>query len=249
MFEMDDDRFTHMPFVGADGEFKPHEFCCIPVDGKWKIHHRADGEWERVPTGLPDDATECGPVAEFDEGMWKLSFIAGGYESDRRFKLYRMYGLDSAPGMIGFADVGFAWKNRIVSAGRRTAITIQDGEKTTTLSLEGVEYLYRISCDPQRPNRLLISGQYPGGEIFSWAYHPGLRNLYALLADEKPAYKCALWGNDCFYAKRLGGFEERRIVQASHWELRKIPADGYITETVTTAIAVDRLVELQMELN
>jgi hypothetical protein len=87
MFEIDDDRLTHMPFVGADGKFKPHEFCCIPVDGKWKIHHWVDGEWERVPTGLPDDATECGPVAEFDEGMWKLSFIAGGCESDRRFKL------------------------------------------------------------------------------------------------------------------------------------------------------------------
>jgi hypothetical protein len=63
-------------------------------------------------------------------------------------------------------------------------------------------------------------------------FFPGLTILYALLADGKPAYKCALWGNDCFYGKRLGGFEERRIVQASHWELRKIPADGYITETV-----------------
>ena len=39
--------------------------------------------------------------------------------------------------------------------------------RIVTLEIPEAEYLYRLSFNPQRPNRLLISGQAKGGEIFS----------------------------------------------------------------------------------
>lgn len=75
-----------MPFVahGAPPDYMPKAFCCLKVGGKWKLHHYENGEWKRVYTGLPEDATECSPTAELVGGRWRISFIAGGHESDRR---------------------------------------------------------------------------------------------------------------------------------------------------------------------
>jgi hypothetical protein len=167
----------------------------------------------------PNDAFECGPCAEIEDGMWKVSFIAGGAKSDRQFKLYRMPGFDAEPMVQVAADVGFVWKDRVVHAGRRGPITIIEPGRMVTLALPGVEYLYRVSYDPFQPNRLLISGQFPGGEIFSWAYQPGMKKLYEVITDGVPAYKCAFYEGGCYYAKREAGFEERHIVKAESLEL------------------------------
>ena len=91
-FNSADRRYTHMPFAAFGGEGRPQEFCCINIGGLWKLHRRQDRKWRRIQTGLPDDATECGPTAEWEDGMWKVSYIAGGWKGDRRFRLYRMYG-------------------------------------------------------------------------------------------------------------------------------------------------------------
>ena len=90
-----------MPFVahGAPPDYAPKAFCCLKVGGKWKLHHNENGEWKRVYTGLPEDATECSPTAELVGGRWRISFIAGGHESDRRFYLYKIDGILRAHGM------------------------------------------------------------------------------------------------------------------------------------------------------
>ena len=69
MFEFNDTRFTHMPFAapGMDGE--PEQFCCIQNEGLWKLYHFTGKKWKRVKTGLPADATECGPCAEFADAL------------------------------------------------------------------------------------------------------------------------------------------------------------------------------------
>ena len=103
--------------------------------------------------------------------------------------------------------------------------------RTVTLALSGVEFLYRVSYDPFQPNRLLISGQFPGGEIFSWAYQPGMKKLYEVVADGVPAYKCAFYEGDCYYAKREAVFEERHIVKAESLELNVLPSEEHIAET------------------
>ncbi len=231
MFTFNDNRYTHMPFACPDGNGNPEEFCCIPVSGVWKLYHFTSKRWKRIKTGLPDDAFECSPSAEFEDGMWKISFIAGGAKSAREFKLYRMLGLDAEPMVQVSADVGFVWKDRVVHAGRRGPITVMELGRTVTLALQGVEFLYRVSYDPFQPNRLLISGQFPGGEIFSWAYQPGMRILKEVIADGVPAYKCAFYRGDCYYAKCEAGFEERHIVKAESLELNDLPAEKHIAET------------------
>ena len=232
MFDFGDGRYTHMPFVAYDSNGNPHEFCCISVNGLWKLHWRRGGKWKRIRTGLPEDATECSPTAEWEDGMWKVSFVAGGWKGDRRFRLYRMYGMDSAPMAQGFADVGFVRKDTVAMAGRRGPIVIRDAERTITLDIPDAMFLYRLSYDPQRPNRLLVSGETHGGEIFSWSYAPGMGELLAVTDGGTPAYKCALWDGECFYAKRIAGFEERRIVQAEHLEFTPLDANARIVETI-----------------
>ena len=85
---------------------------------------------------------------------------------------------------------------------------------------------------PQRPSRLLVLGQFRGGGIFSWAYAPGMDELTAVTDNGVPAYKCAFWDGRCYYAKRLKGFEERRIVLAEGLELTPLDARTHIVETI-----------------
>jgi hypothetical protein len=164
--------------------------------------------------------------------MWKVSFVAGGWKGDRRFRLYRMYGIDAAPMAQGFADVGFVRKDTVATAGRRGPIVLKDAERTITLEIPGAMFLYRLSYDPQRPNRLLISGETHGGDIFSWAYAPGMDELVAITDGGTPAYKCAFWDGECFYAERVKGFEERRIVRAEHLEYTHLEARKHVVETI-----------------
>ncbi len=237
MFHFNDSRYTHMPFAAVGPDGNAEEFCCIPVNGVWKLYHFTGRKWKRIRTGLPDDAFECGPCAEFEDGMWKISFVAGGAKSDREFKLYRLLGFDAEPMVQIAADVGFVWKDHVVHAGRRGPVTIVEPGRTVTLALPDVEFLYRLSYDPFQPNRLLISGQFLNGEIFSWAYQPGMRILKEVIADGVPAYKCAFYEGDCYYAKREAGFEERRIAKAGSLVMNELPAEEHIVETETFTYA------------
>ena len=230
MFQFNDNRFTHMPFACPDENGNPKEFCCIPVNGVWKLYHFTGKRWQRIKTGLPAEVFECGPCAEYEDGMWKISFIAGGGKKDPRFRLYRMYGLTGKPMVQEFADVGFVRKDHVVYGGRRGPLTIVEPGRAVILDFPDTEFLYRVSFNPGNPNQLLISGQYPGGEIFSWAYQPGMKKLYEIVADGVPAYKCAFYDDNCFYARRDGGFEERHIVKAEQLVMNELSAEKHITE-------------------
>lgn len=135
--------------------------------GKWKLHHYENGEWKRVYTGLPEDATECSPTAELVGGRWRISFIAGGHESDRRFYLYKIDGIGNVPEKVVAADVGFVFKNRIVYGGRSGGLYVVNGEHMQKLTFPDVEYFYRVSYNPDNPSEWLISGQTKSGGIFS----------------------------------------------------------------------------------
>lgn len=245
MFENFDERYNHMPFAVMNASGEPEQFCCLKNGDLWKLYHYSGAKWKRVKTGLPADATECGPTAEWEDGIWKISFIAGGWEGDRRFRLYRMYGLSGTPMAQEFADVGYVRKNQVVYAGRRGPIIILEPERRITLSLRGVEYLYRVSYDPFQPNRMLISGQFFGGEIFSWTYQTGMRRLCRVISDGVPAYKCAFYRDECFYAQREAGFEERRIVKAERLEISVLDAGNFIDETEEFTPNVNPIAEFE----
>ena len=97
-----------------------------------------------------------------------------------------MYGLHGEVMAQQFADVGFVHKNCVAYASRRGPLFLVEPCRRIILTFHGVEFLYRVSYDPFEPNRLLISGQYPGGEIFSWSYKPGLHQLHEIIADGVP---------------------------------------------------------------
>ena len=225
-----------MPFV-AHGEvpnFEPKEFCCLMVNGKWKLHHFENDAWKRIDRGLPEDATECSPTAEYDhlEGLWKLSFIAGGHESDRRFYLYKMDDLENSnPEKITNADVGFVWKNRIVHGLRNGVLNICSDGQNFTLNFPNVEYLYRVSYNPNKPNELLISGQYKDGTLFSWICNPFAKTLRQVTINGETAYKMALFNEQCFYAKRISeAFEDRSIVEAETLSEEVLDYDFHVAE-------------------
>ena len=230
---------SHMPFAAPDpaSGFSPREFCCMKIGGVWKIHQFRNGAWRRVNTGLPDDMTECGPVAESVDGIWHLTFIAGGSERSRTFKLYHIGGLDEGnlPVAVTAASSGFIMKSRLVYAPRSGPVTVEEPGRTMRIRFGDAEYIYRVSYDPFHPARLLVSGQSFNGDIFSRLYDMTRGELFDLEADGEPAYKAALWKDRCFYAKRIGAnFEDRRVVAASVLRKRRLEADIFLTiETET----------------
>lgn len=260
MFNFDKTIFSHMPFVayGSSPEFKAEQFCCLKVGGKfkrsaneisvqterpegrdapkeasqWKLHH-FDGEtWKRINTGLSEEATECSPTAELIDGKWQVSFVAGGAEPDRKFRLYKIADLGNPQSeVVCEAEVGFLWKNRIVFGKRSGGLYVSDASKTQKLTFANVEYLYRVSYNPSNPNELLISGQYNSGELFSWACNVNARTLHSLCVNGKPAYKAAFFGNILYYAERgnSDGFEERHIASSESYEKTPLSFDEVVS--------------------
>nr|DAF31951.1 MAG TPA: hypothetical protein [Caudoviricetes sp.] len=218
MFKFNEHTRSHMPFIahGNASDFTPKKFCCLWINGKWKLHHYDKGEWIRINTGLPSDATECSPTAEYDDEKWKVSFVAGGHESDRRFYLYKIADLENPVSeKIIRADVGFISKNRIVYAGRDGGLFISNENNVRKLDFTGVEFLYRVSFNPNNPNELLISGQDKGGKLFSWACNTSAKTLHELCNGNEAAYKAAMFNGVCYYATCGDDYEDRRIVEAA----------------------------------
>ena len=235
MFEFDGEFFTHMPFAapGAPPDFRPMEFCCIRIGEKWKIHRRIEGAWRRIPTGLPEDATECSPCGVYDpeSGTWGVSFIAGGAEAFRPFYLYRIDDLEKPrTRAVIAADVGFTWKSRIVYAGRRSGIFIVDEERQTRYDFPDVEFWYRVSPNVERPQELIVSGAKFDGETFSWLFDPVRETLREVTVAGEAAYKGVFYKGTCYYAQRCGAFEERHIVASDRYSIRELPYSAIKTE-------------------
>ena len=240
MFKFNESTLSHMPFV-AYREFPDFElkcFCCLLVGGKWKLHYLDKNEWKRLDTGLPYDATECSPTAEYEPSSdtWKVSFIAGGHETDRRFYLYKIEDLKNPIAeKITEADVGFIWKNKVIYGGRKGPIFIAGDRKPQALSFRNVEYLYRVSYNPDNPHELLISGQYGTGELFSWVCNPVAKILQEISVGTEAAYKVAFAKGKLYYAQRINnaGFEDRRIIEAEDFELEALDYDAFVSKGIS----------------
>lgn len=244
IFDFKNDAYTHMPFAapGAPPDFCPAEFCCIMVNGKWKLHRYLAGAWARIPTGLPEDATECSPCGFCDPAneKWSLSFIAGGSAEQTQFYLYRIADLaNPESAAVIAADAGFVWKEKIVYAGRRSCITVAEGTRRTTYTLTDEEYLYRVSPHVERPQELIVSGQKTDGTVFSRLLAPMRKTLRELSVDGEAAYKGIIWNGRCYYARRDGKFEERHIVCSDRYRFRDLPYEENVTEKETAGEPVD----------
>ena len=100
---------------------------------------------------------------------------------------------------------------------------------TKNFHFNDVEWLYRVSYNPDNPHELLISGQKKGGYIFSWIFNPSKKYLYDLSDNGDVAYKAALFNGKCYYAKRgNGGFEDRHIVMAQNLRISELSYDDIV---------------------
>lgn len=207
-----------MPFSAHGQGEDTREFCCIQIDGKWKIHECVNGAWRRVQTGMPEDATECSPFAEYDpeHDIWSMTFIAGGAQGNgedfMRFALYRINDLDDPViQRVLPADAGFIWKGILFHAGRTSGIDVEYRTRRRHIELKGVEYIYRLTHNADHPQELLVTGQNPDGSVFTWAIDPAQKTVDELSADGEPLYKpCVIFG-EWYTAAKIGGFEERAI--------------------------------------
>ena len=223
---IEDSAQTHMPFLVPVSQDEPVLLLCRrgSTDQKWKLHYAdSSGQYHRLETGLPDDATECSPTAWHDDRGWHVTFIAGGWSEDRLFRLYRMDGqsLDSISQPVAIhagTRAGFVLQDRMVFAAKQDHIHIVEPAGSKTIELGGAN-IYRVSYRPDQPDCLLISGGWntdnPDG-IFVLQYDLSTGDQHFIECDGKPAYKCALLGDRVIYAERIGkDFEDRRLRQAS----------------------------------
>ena len=219
---------THMPFMSEhDGETL--SLCCRKINDFWKIHVLQNGEWVRLNTGRQADAVECSPTAEWRDGHWHISFVAGGAEEDRLFRLYEY--VDGEVTMVKEpAYVGFCNKKMLVYGGRERSFTVEmaGGAVKKVFESENLDELLRISYRPETPSHLLISGRY-NSDFFSWIYNLGNNRAFSVEADGDVAYKCAFFQGKCYYAKRIGeGFEDREVVEAQRVKITPL-GDNLLT--------------------
>lgn len=232
-------EYTHMPFITYDKLGQAVYFFCKQQYGFWKIFYSMDGvNVHRLETGLPDDAVECSPFAEWEDNTWKISFVAGGSEAERQFYLYKMIGLDGEPKKLEKADFGFYSEPRKVYGLRSNTFIIDDNGTETKYEIPEAEYIYRISYIPEDFNQLLITGQTADdADLFTWIYNLADKSIHAVIADGVPAYKCCFFKRRCFYAQKndLDGFEDRHVVEASDVQFVKLDKSKIIASEVVKA--------------
>ena len=227
---LNDSEQSHMPFFTVGENGAPAYFFCLKKNGYWKIHYSLDGTTvSRLETGLEQDTTECSPYAEYRNKKWHITFIGGGAEGNRRFRMYRMTGFDSKPEIIDNAGYGFESKNRIIIGNHDNSFEIRRPEKTDLWTFSGVEYIYRLTANYLNPNELFISGKLLSGETFTWIVNILFGNLQNLSLDNTDSYKACFFRDNWYYAQRFGNdFEDRRIVEAAIVYISDLDTDSIL---------------------
>ena len=224
MFDFDRKRYhrTHMPFAVHDGD-RLREFGCVMINGLWKVHELVDGEWKRIDTGLPEDATECSPFAWWDaiENKLTITFIGGA----SAFSLpYRMYsGEEGNFHEVTRASVGFCWKGMVVHGDGSNEFDIETEGMRRHITMNNVSYIYRLSLDGTNPTRILATCKLENDEITTYAIDYMRGTCEELIADGNHAYKPCLCDGLCAYAVKCGeGFEDREIRVTDDWRLEQV---------------------------
>lgn len=226
-FDFPEGTYSHMPYV-AHGNGEIRQVCCLMVNGLWKVHQFSNGRWQRVYTGLPEDATECSPLAAYDvvKRHWNISFIGGGYDGSPGFSLYLIEDVDSYETTITkiiSADAGFCWKDRIVYCGRSTSIFVSFADFTRKVTIKNLDYIYRVTNYPQSPNELIVSATI-ANELTTLLINTEQPEVKTLTVHGEVPYKACLFYGTCHYAKKIGeGYEDRRIVSSGSYEMSHVP--------------------------
>lgn len=225
---------AHMPYRAPAAAGEIGFFCCVKNGaGAWKLRRWWENSLQEVRTGLPEDWNECCPVADFDEGAFTLSFIAGPADASGRCGLYKFANLeDDEVVRLCDADVGFARQGWLVHGSRRGPLIVRRGGVERELHIAGLVFLYRACPDAFAPSRLLITATLKGrGDDSSIAYdfHDG--DCRVVTGERGCLYKFAAHeGGGYVYAERgEGDFEDRRIALAEPGTFRSERAPNLVT--------------------
>ena len=233
MFDFDREKYakTHMPFATYDDGIR-REFGCVMIRDKWKIHELVDGEWKRITTGLPEDATECSPFAWYNaDGSFHLTFVGGASVFSLPFKLYEMSFANGEVHEIVRASVGYHWKNTTVHGDGSNEFDAESDGERRHFTLKGVSYIYRIIPDARNSRTILASCQLENEEIHTYAIDEFTGECNELMADGQPTYKPCLLDGTCAYAVKCGeDFEDREIKVTEDWRFERV--EGMVEMTV-----------------
>lgn len=239
MFDFDRGKYakTHMPFATYD-DGRRREFGCVMIREKWKVHELVDGEWKRINTGLPEDATECSPFAWYDgvDGSFHLTFVAGASAFSVPFRLYEL--VNGEVREIVRASVGYQWKGTTVHGdGSNEFDAERDGERRH-FTLKNVSYIYRLTHNAMNPRMMLASCKLENEEIHTYAIDMFTEDCSELMADGQPTYKPCLLDGTCAYAVKCGDdFEDREIRTTENWEFERV--EGMVEMTVEDVVEED----------
>ena len=227
-----------MPFATRDGGIY-HEYGCVMVNGKWKIHELMGDEWCRIETGLPADATECSPFAWYDDNKdeYHLTFIGGASLFSLPFRLYDRVN-DGEFREITYASVGFQWKQTTVHGNSSNEFDVEQRMERRHFVLNGVKYIYRLTHDVNNPRMILASCKTENDEIHTYGIDIFNRDCHELLVDGNPTYKPCLIDGKCAYAVKCGeDFEDREIRVTDNWELKHL--ESFVEMTVEPYLEED----------
>lgn len=213
----DHGSMTHMPFLAPrQKDRRILFFCKTDRPRMWKLHYEDKQGIHRIETGLSDDTVECSPTAWQDKEGWHVSFIGGFAPQDRRYYLYRMDGItleSLAPATVVIrTGAGFVYQKKLVYT-KENIIFLDDNQKEIrTINLPH-HRIYRVSYQPDSIEKLIITANDIKLNKIYVIEHDLLTDAENTIeCDEKPAYKCAILGNELIYADRFGTtFEERRL--------------------------------------
>lgn len=204
---------SHMPYMtyGPDGLYA--FFCLKNRLGVWKVHCTSEHGTHQVDNDLPEDWNECCPVAEYEDDVWRMSFVTSPSTGPGKNGLYRMsLGPGKAERLLD-ADVGFARWDWLVWGGRRGPLIVKRGKNEKELHIAGLDFLYRVCPHAFAPSRLLITAAV-GGVDQSIVYDFHSNECQIVTFQDACLYKFAAHPcGDYVYALRGNGdYEDRRIV-------------------------------------
>jgi len=214
---------THMPFYN-DGtlifctnqrivkkRFRSHDDAISDAEYRpWKL---ALADWKtksirNLDTGLPADVVHCNPMFHVENGVIRVSFIAG-FPNDvaMHYLLYEMHGASwdtlSAPKKVSeeFTSMGFISARYICRGDARSLYLIDKQNGNRSRVNVPFDVLFRVTYDPDRPTRLLLTGKDEYDQYRTLVYDIDTQETLEIKGPA-PTYKACLVGNRIVFAYR-----------------------------------------------
>lgn len=160
------------PFTAMDGTV----FESRQAGPALKLHYYLDGSWRRLPSGRPAEVNEYAVSAEFERGIWRISFIADDPAEATAPVLYRLLAEEHLPrhecdllniSAITRADCGFSTGSLTAYAFSTGPVRLVSGTCRTELKFHDASEYHYVTWDPfAGRDEIIIGGLTSSGQAF-----------------------------------------------------------------------------------